>query len=176
MSEQAKAVQPARQSTSPTPLKLVRPGEIFASFDKLFNEISKRAFEIFEGSGRPFGRDLDHWLQAEHELLHPVHVEVTEKDGAVTISAEVPGFSEKEIEVNLEPRRLTITGKRESKEERKEKNTIYTDQCSNEIMRVVDLPIEVDTAKATATLKNGILELQVPKAAPAKKITIAPAA
>lgn len=176
MSEQTKAVQPAKQSTSPAPLKLVHPGEVFATFEKLFNDISKRAFEIFEGNGRLFGRDLENWFQAERELLHPVHVEVTEKDGAVTVKAEVPGFSEKDIEVNLEPRRLTITGKRESKEERKEKNTIYTDQCSNQIMRVIDLPIDVDTEKASATLKNGILELKVPKAAPAKKIAISPAA
>ena len=176
MPEQAKAVQPAKQPTSPTSLKLVSRGELFADFDKLFNDISKRAFELFEGNGSVFGHDLEHWFQAERELLHPVHVEVTEKDGAVTINAEVPGFSEKDIEVNLEPRRLTITGKRESKEQRKDKNTIYTDQCSNQILRVVDLPIEVDTTKASATLKNGILELTVPKAAPAKKITISSAA
>ena len=176
MLEQAKAVQPAKQSTSPTPMKLVPSGDLFAHFEKLFNEVSKRAFEIFEGNGNIFGHDLEHWFQAERELLHPVHVEVTEKDGAVTVSAEVPGFSEKELEVNIEPRQLTITGKRESKEERKEKNTIYTDCCSNQILRVIDLPVEVDTAKASATLKNGILELKVPEAAPAKKIAISPAA
>jgi HSP20 family protein len=176
MPEQTKAVEPAKKSTSPTPLKLVPPGELFASFEKLFNDISKRAFQIFEGNGKIFGHDLEHWFQAERELLHPVHVEVTEKDGAVTVNAEVPGFSEKDLEVNLEPRRLTITGKRESREERKEKNTIYTDHCSNQILRVIDLPIEVDTEKASATLKNGMLELKVPKAAPAKKIAISPAA
>jgi HSP20 family protein len=176
MPEQAKAVEPAKKSTSPTLLKFVPPGELFARFEKVFDEISKRAFEIFEGKGKITGHDLADWFEAEHELLHPVHVEVTEKDGAVTVNAEVPGFSEKEIEVNLEPRRLTITGKRESKEERKEKNTIYTDHCSNQILRVIDLPIEVDTEKASATLKNGILELKVPKAAPAKKIAISPAA
>jgi HSP20 family protein len=176
MQVQAKAVEPAKQSTSPTPLKLVPSADLFARFEELYDEISKRAFEIFEGNGNIFGHDLEHWFQAERELLHPVHVEVTEKDNVVTMNAEVPGFSEKELEINLEPRRLTITGKRESKEERKEKDTIYTDRCSNQILRVIDLPIEVDTEKASATLKNGILELKVPKAAPAKKIAISPAA
>lgn len=176
MPEQARAIEPVKPSTSPTPLKLVPSGDLFARFEKFYDGISQRAFEIFENGGRNIGHDLEHWFQAERELLHPVHVEVTEKYGALTVSAEVPGFSEKEIQVNLEPRRLTITGKRESKEERKEKNTIYTDRCSNQIMRVIDLPIEVDTAKASATLKNGILELKVPKVAPAKKISISPAA
>ena len=176
MPEQAKAVEPAKKSTSPTPLKLVPSGELFASFEKLFHDISKRAFEIFESNGKIFGHELEHWFQAERELLHPVHVEVTEKDGTVTVNAEVPGFSEKELEINIEPRRLTVTGKRESTEERKEKSTIYTDHCSNQIMRVIDLPIEVDTEKASATLKNGMLVLKIPKAAPAKKIAISPAA
>jgi len=176
MQEQTKVVQPAKQSTSPTTLKLVPPEDVIARFQKISNEISKRAFEIFEGNGNIFGHDLEHWFQAERELLHPVHVEVTEKDGIVTVSAEVPGFSEKEIQVNIERRRLTITGKRESEEERKEKNTIYTERCSNQILRVIDLPVEVDTAKASAILKNGILELKVPKAAPAKQISISPAA
>ena len=45
---------------------------------------------------------------------------------------------------------------------------MYQEQCSNEILRVIDLPAEVVTSKAAATLKNGMLELQMPKSAVAK--------
>ena len=45
--------------------------------------------------------------------------------------------------------------------------TVYKEQCSNEIFRAVALPAEVDASKATATLKNGVLELHVPKSAKA---------
>ena len=86
--------------------------------------------------------------------------------------AEVPGFTEKELEIGVEGRRLTIAGRRETKEERKEKQTIYTERCSNQIFRVIDFPAEVDAEKASATLKNGILEIKAPKAAPARKIPI----
>ena len=87
--------------------------------------------------------------------------------GTVTVKAEVPGFEVKDLEVTLEPQRLVISGKRETKEETKKGKTVYKEQCSNEIFRAVPLPAEVDASKATATLKNGVLELQVPKSAKA---------
>ena len=89
----------------------------------------------------------------------------------------MPGFNEKEIEVSVEPRRLTITGKRETetKEEKKGK-TVYSESCSDQILRIVDLPANVDAEKATATLKNGVLHLTMPKAAKAKTIEIKPKA
>jgi len=120
------------------------------------------------------GRELHDWFQAESELLHPVHLEVAESDEGLTVKAEVPGFTAKELEVSVEGRRLTITGKRETKEERKEKKTLYTECCSDQLLRVIDLPVDVDADKVAATLKDGVLELKLPKAAPPKKIPIQP--
>ena len=90
------------------------------------------------------------------------------------LKAEVPGFSEKELEVNLESRRLTISGKRETAKEEKKNKTVYSETCSNQILRVVDLPAEVETEKATAVLKNGVLELNLPKSTKARSIRVAP--
>jgi HSP20 family protein len=70
--------------------------------------------------------------------------------------------------VGVEPHRLTITGKRETSEERTSKKTIYMEQCSSQIFRAIPLPDEVDTSKVTATLKDGVLELWMPKAAKAQ--------
>ncbi|MGA8313010.1 MAG: Hsp20 family protein [Terriglobales bacterium] len=133
--------------------------------------ITRRAYEIFEANGRRFGRDLDDWFKAEMELLHPVHVSITETEDDLELKAEVPGFNEKEIEVSVEPSRLTITGKRETRKEKKGK-AVYSELCSDQIMRIVDLPANVDTGKATATLKNGVLHLTLPKAARAKTIEV----
>ena len=176
MPEQTKAVEPAKKTAPPASLRLVPMGDIFDRMEKLTNEIRRRAFEIFDGNGKTWGHDLADWFQAESELLHPVHVDISEKGNDITVRAEVPGFTEKDLEVSVEGRRLTITGKRESKEERKEKNVVYTDRCSDHILRVIDLPGEVSSEKVEATLKNGMLELKLPKAAPAKKIAITSAA
>lgn len=172
MPEQGVATQPAKE-VRPFAVELSRAAD---RFEELYDSIRRRAYEIFEGNGRVFGRDLANWFQAETELLHPLHVDVAESGDAVTVKAEVPGFTEKDLEINVDPRRLTISGKRESKEESKTKKTVYSEWRSNQILRVLDLPAEVASEKAKATLKNGILEVEMPKAAPAKKVRIEPKA
>ena len=101
---------------------------------------------------------------------------LVETDDSLEVKAEVPGFNEKEIEVSVEPRRLTITGKRETetKKEEKKSKTVYSEFCSNQILRIVDLPASVDAEKTIATLKNGVLQLTMPKVAKAKTLEIKP--
>jgi len=170
MSERSTAIQII---PDPTSIKLVEPKSLFDRVHKIHEQIERRAYEIFRGNGGIFNHDTDDWFKAETELLHPVHITVAEADGSLTAKAEVPGFEARDLNISLEPRRLTISGKRESRNEEKQKGkTIYTEQCSNEILRVLDLPAEVDPARATATLKNGVLELTMPKAAEAKRAAV----
>jgi HSP20 family protein len=167
------ATQPTAPVKEPTALKPVPKGDLSDPITKIYNSIAKRAFEIFEENGSIFGSDLDNWLQAESELLHPAHINITDTGDSLNVSAEVPGYTAKDLEVSVEPECLTITGKREMKEEReKEGKPVYSECCADEILRVIELPAAVDTTKVTATLKDGVLELQMPKAAPPKKITV----
>jgi HSP20 family protein len=168
MAEKGAATQTALESGSvkeSVPVKTTAK-ELIERFEKAYAEIANRAFRIFENDGR-IGRDLENWFKAEAELFHPVHVNVAEAEGTVTVRAEVPGFEAKDLEIILEPQRLIVSGKRETKEETQKGKTVYKEECSSEIFRAVPLPAEVDALKATATLKNGVLELQVPKSAKA---------
>lgn len=69
---------------------------------RIHEAIARRAFEMFEGDRRLFGRELDHWFTTEAELLHPVHVQISEFDDAVKVQAEVPRFSPEELEGSVE--------------------------------------------------------------------------
>jgi HSP20 family protein len=172
MSEKATATQLAKEPTALKPFA----SDFFERAQSIFDEISRRAYEIFEGRGQLFGRDLEDWFQAERELLHPVHVQVSEAADALEIKAEVPGFNEKELSVNVEPNRLVIAGKRDRKTEQTKGKTIYSEICQNEMMRVIELSAEVETEKVTATLTNGILELRLPKTAKAIGVRVEPKA
>jgi HSP20 family protein len=97
-----------------------------------------------------------------------------ESDGSFTVEAEVPGFTAKDLEINVEPCCLKIAGKRETKEEEKKGKTIRSEWCADQILRAVDLPADVDTAKVSASLKDGILTIDLPKAAHAKSVRIEP--
>lgn len=168
MAARTTATQSAMESTAvkatqPAANKVAETAEVFGQIDRIYDSIARRAFEIFLSNGNGFGRDVENWFRAESELLHPLHVEMTEQDGAVNVCAEVPGFEANNLEIKLEPNRVTISGKRETKEEHKTGRTIYHEHCANEILRVVDLPAVVDALKAEANLKNGILEVRMPK-------------
>jgi HSP20 family protein len=155
------------------PFRVTEFDKIFDRMREMQDVISRRAFDLFEKGGRMFGRDLDDWFKAESELLHPVNISMEETDEGLKIEAEVPGFKAEELEVSVEPRRLTITGKHETaKEEKKKGKIVYSERSAERIMRVVDLPVEVNTENVSAVLKDGVLEFTMPKAAPARKIAI----
>jgi len=169
----------AQSATALQPTKVSVPvrkssGDLLEQFDSIYDSIAQRAFGLFEGNGRWLGHDLDDWFRAEAEVLHPVHLEMRESDGSFTVEAEVPGFTAKDLEINVEPRCLKIAGKRETKEEEKKGKAIRSEWCAGQILRAVDLPTDVDTAKASASLKDGILTIDLPKAAHAKSVRIEP--
>ncbi len=173
MKEQA---SPLATTRGITPLRLTSMENIFEDMRDAFDAIARRAYEIFETNGRQFGRDMEDWFRAERELLHPAYLEITESDNELDAKIEVPGFDAKELEISVAPSRLTLAGKHETaKEERKEK-TLYSERRANQIFRSFELPAEVDPEKVTATLKDGILNLKMPKAAAARKIRVEPRA
>jgi HSP20 family protein len=140
--------------------------------DEIENKIARRAYELFASRGFTDGHDLDDWFLAESELFGRMPVNVTETDKEVTVKAGLPGFTEKDIEIRVEPHRLFIDGKHEEKSEEKRKGeTVYSER-SNQVFRAIDLPADVDPDKVKATLSKGELEIILPKKEIGKQVTI----
>lgn len=154
------------------------PYEEFENFPKhveeFFDLIARRPFELLENRPRLFGSELEHLWKTEPELLRPIFLKLYETDDNLVVRAEVPGFTEKELNVACEPWRLVITGKKEYKEEakteKKEEMPLHKERM--EIYKTIRFPVEVKPETVKATLKNGILELTVPKAEIVKKVKI----
>src|ERR1700719_4107875 len=104
----------AVQRAEEKPMTISPVENLMDRINKMSQAITRRAYEIFEGNGRRFGHDLEDWFKAERGMLHPAHVNIAEAEDSLEVKAEVPGFSDKEIEVSVEPRRLTITGRRKN--------------------------------------------------------------
>lgn len=146
-------------------------------FAKNTEAIAKRAFELFENRGYKFGHELEDWFKAERELLKKVPIEIKDIDENLNIRAEVPGFTAENLKVSVEPNRVTIKGETEMKSDKKADKTLYSEWRSNKIFRTFDLPHPVENEKATATIKDGVLTLTLPKAIEAKpnEVKIKPA-
>lgn len=153
-------------------LKIVNTDSLFDRMKGLYDKVAKRAYELFDKRGREFGKDFDDWFHAEFEILRPLPIELKETKDMLMINAEVPGFTADELEVSIDPKRIMITGKTEHTNKRKEATTVFTELRSNEIFRICDLPVAVDPEKVKATLKNGLLELTLPKTRETKSVTV----
>ncbi len=167
---------PAPQKTS-TDLSLVSPDELVKRAQEVSGEIARRAYFLFEKRGGGHGNDRDDWFLAQSQLLMPVKFQVVERDDHLIAHAEVPGFSAHEIRVSVEPHHVRISGKAEtSGEHGTGKEIMYSLSHSlmpaEQIFHVAELPTEVDPSKAKVTLKNGKLEIAMPKAAPAQSARV----
>lgn len=156
-----------------TPLTILRltDGDTFAErMGQISDAIAHRAYELFEARRSEHGRDWDDWFRAESELLAPVPVKVIATDGGLQVRAEVPGFTEKNLEVGIEPKRLIICGKKQQSSEQDKGKTVRRVEGFDEIFRVLDLPHEIDPKKVTATLENEVLNVTLPNVDLGKKI------
>jgi len=102
------------------------------------------------------------------EAFNP-DVDLTENDKEVRITAELPGVEEKDVEISVSGDALTIKGeKREEKEEKGEERYRF-ERSYGAFRRSFSLPCEVDSDKATASFKKGVLTVTLPKTAQAAK-------
>src|SRR5262245_52497048 len=165
------AIQTTKQQTPAKPV-FVEAEKLFERMKEFSQSVARRAYEYFEARGREFGHDLEDWFRAESELMRRVPVEIKEAENLITVRAEVPGFIADEIKVSVEPQRLAISGKSEKTAEEKKEQTLLSEFRANQFCRELRLPAEVDTAKTTAVLKNGVLELAFTKVAESKAVDV----
>lgn len=154
------------------------PYDEFESFPKhveeFFDLIARRPFELLEKRPFLFGREFENLFKAEPELMRPIYLKLYETEEALVARAEVPGFTEKELNIVVEPWRLVISGKREWKEEvkleEKKEPPLHAERMH--IYKTVKFPVEIKPDAVKAILKNGILEITLPKAEVVKKVKI----
>ena len=155
-------MQPAQELQPIHPI-IVEAVTLFNRMEEIQQEIARRAYALFEARGSEHGHAFDDWAAAEAELLAPVAIEGNESADKLEVTAEVPGFNEKEIEVAVEPRRLFLSGKQEKTNAANHADTQVTERQAKMFFRVIDLPAEIDTAQAKARFKDGRLTLTLPR-------------
>jgi type II secretory pathway predicted ATPase ExeA/HSP20 family molecular chaperone IbpA len=146
------------------------PGDLIFEFaSEIKDSIERRAYELFEARGFEHGHDREDWLRAESEILFNVQVEITERESELIVHANVPGFSENDLKVEAAPRCLCILGRHEEAPGEAEEKVVASQRRCQRIFRLLDLPSEIDPDGMKATVRNGILEINLPKVAVREK-------
>jgi len=90
-------------------------------------------------------------------------VDVSETDKEVKLSAELPGLDDKDVGVEIDETAVTIRGEKKEEQEEKGKNWFRRELSYGSFHRVIPLPAGVDTGKAKARFKKGVLSVTIPK-------------
>jgi HSP20 family protein len=90
-----------------------------------------------------------------------------EKDHFV-VNAELPGMKKEEIELSFQDGVLSISGERKQTTEKTEGETYRSERYFGKFQRSVTLPVAVDSSKISASYKDGILSVTLPKSEAAK--------
>lgn len=134
----------------------------------------------FSSNFEPLDRLLDLQRELDRFLRHPMGFELgpsaagvyppvnvfASQDGIV-VRAEIPGIEAEGVHIEIEPRRLTISGERPS--DRNEGGSYHRrERQFGRFSRTIQLPADLDAGKATAGSRNGVLTVRVPKLEAAK--------
>jgi HSP20 family protein len=132
-------------------------GDLRREMDRFFNRFADPMWEPFETMAGEWAPMLD----------------LSERKDAMVVTAEMPGVDPKEIEIALTGDLLTLKGEKEKETVEKEERYHRVERTYGAFLRGVRLPMAVDRSKVTATFKNGVLVVTLPKT-PASKGTMIP--
>ena len=89
-------------------------------------------------------------------------VDVFEKEGQLHVRAELPGLTEKDINIEIVDDGLVISGEKKEEKEVKEENYYRSERSYGKFTRRIALPRTADSGKAAAQFKDGVLQIDMP--------------
>jgi HSP20 family protein len=144
--------------------------QVWSPFSDLWN-LQDDVNRLFKGFGVGLTKRGDE--ESQFGVWAPL-VDVKEDGEAVTINAELPGMKREDVKLSVNEGVLTIKGERKFEDEKKKGNYHRIERYYGTFSRSFTLPSSVDSGKIRATMKDGLLEVYLPKSETAKpkEITI----
>ena len=129
-------------------------------FQNLHDEID-RVFDEFRDTFSDFGDRFD---RKQKGMLMP-RIDVSESQGTIEISAELPGLAEDDVEVTVVDQSLVIKGEKSEEREEKDKDYHLVECSRGSYLRSVPLGFDVEDGEVNASIKDGVLRVVVNKPA-----------
>ncbi len=161
------AQAPVEVRRGPPARTVVDPWNVFrADMDRLFDRFTS-------GFGFPSLRRVSDvepsWRYETPFNITAPAVDVTEDDKAYKIAAELPGMTEKDVDVSITGDMLVLKGEKRQEREEKEKNRYLAERAYGAFQRSFVLPDGIDRDKISAEFSKGVLTLTLPKTQDAQK-------
>lgn len=95
-------------------------------------------------------------------VLRP-RLDIAERDDAYEISVEIPGVSRDDVQIAVDDRTLVISGEKKLSSERDEGQYHWVERSYGQFQRVLDLPDDADETGISASFKDGVLTIRIPR-------------
>ncbi len=160
------------------PLAL-RMAEVFKkNLEDLFIEKGGEIMPRYIMPWSPFG-DLDRFFEDEEMPVRPrmrgfqfPMINVKQSDKEVTVTADLPGIKEEDVNIDVGDTFVDISGHRQEETKKENEGYFHQEVRYGSFARRIPLPSEVKADKAEATVKDGLLTIVIPKLEPEKpKVT-----
>lgn len=132
---------------------------------KELEEMRKDMDRLFEEFFAPVARRR-RWLKPEGVVVPDI--EMYDRKNEIVLKAELPGVKKEDIELTITKDSITLKGEVKREEEVKEEDYYACERSYGSFARTIAIPVEVDSEKAKASFKNGVLEIVIPKKEEAK--------
>jgi len=140
---------PIRQEENKMRYLVNRPADLWSQMDRLMDGFLTADYNSKTSSRTPA-------------------VDIREEKDAYLLEAELPGISEKEIDIKVEENLLTLSAERTDKKDEKKEGYLMKERSSWSFKRSFVLPRDVKADDIHASFENGILSLEMPKKEEAK--------
>jgi len=151
------AKKESKELVKAKPSRVLSP---FEDMERWFEDVFRRP--LFRPSWWPRLR------MPEIEEVSP-SVDIFEEGDDVVIKAELPGMKKEDLDVKLTEDTITVSGEKKKEEKVEKKDYYRLERSYGSFTRSFRLPKEVQTEKASAEFKEGVLEVRIPKTEEAKK-------
>ena len=164
MANEAKQDSTGRDIQRKAPVHGLTP---FEDADRLLDSFFRRSWM------RPWHFD---WHTIQELKLpfngHPPKVDVIDREAEIIVRAGIPGVEKKDLDISVGEDSVTIKGVTH-REKKEEKGDYYRQELAEgAFSRTVELPAMVDGTRATASFKDGVLELTLPKLEKTKRHSV----
>lgn len=128
--------------------------DIFGEFRQSFDDLMRPFFPLVE-------------IEQEFKLpTRYAQVDLIDNGDSFTVNAELPGFTKDQVDVQINKDGLAIRAENKEEKEHKRKKYLHRERAYSSLQRFIAFPEEVDPSKVEGSMKEGVLELKIPKKEP----------